>query len=304
MATISRLLATASFLATCLASASCNQAARIDLATRLDAKQRLTMRAMKQVARAAENYSIDYDRYPVTTSMDELRSLLEPTYVSSLPAVDAWHRPLRYVTDPCGCEYTIISRGSNGRFEVDEHSVPAGATPAGDTARDLVFSTGAFEQWPDFRNEPPSEVDLVGVYAPTPESLARYETYRARRLAGPAAGYVTEDNPARWGPLGTLELRADHTLHAKSLPRRYSEPPEDFTLAWRVHVDADGQWSIETSPESYGMGHLTNYPPFALDCGGIDVDRQAPSPFARAVRWLGEHVGRGPRPGATGGALP
>src|ERR1044072_8221580 len=57
-------------------------------------KQKRTMADMRSVATAVEAYSTDNNGYPPATSIDTLRPLIAPKYISSMPAIDGWGHPL------------------------------------------------------------------------------------------------------------------------------------------------------------------------------------------------------------------
>jgi len=114
-------------------------------------KQVRTMGDMRTIATSLESYSIDHRDYPTsrtppTTALDEITPVLVPTYVKALPRLDGWGRKFELVST--AKEYTIISRGSDGRPDTpDGPSVsPNGGTTS--FINDLIFSTGSFAQFP------------------------------------------------------------------------------------------------------------------------------------------------------------
>jgi general secretion pathway protein G len=116
-------------------------------------KQKRTMGDMRTIATAIESYSIDHhDAYPITrapaaAALEEVVPLLVPTYVKEIPRVDGWGRP--FELESTAKEYTITSRGSDGRPDMpDGPSIePNGGTT--DFRNDIIFSTGSFAQFPD-----------------------------------------------------------------------------------------------------------------------------------------------------------
>ncbi|HEY0156763.1 MAG TPA: DUF2059 domain-containing protein [Thermoanaerobaculia bacterium] len=113
----------------------------------------ITMNVLRSVAVAAESYAVDHNFYPRVSTLEELRQLLEPTYIRELPLVDAWGTPLFYVSD--GSNYRFASAGADRRFESATRQLDLKDTEPremdGD-AFDLIFQSGAFIQLP--RQEP------------------------------------------------------------------------------------------------------------------------------------------------------
>jgi hypothetical protein len=70
----------------------------------------------------------------------DLKRVLVPAYTKTLPARDAWDRPLQFVTN--GQNYFIRSGGRDGRF--DHH-----AGPAESFDNDIVYGNGAWIEWPE-----------------------------------------------------------------------------------------------------------------------------------------------------------
>jgi hypothetical protein len=108
-------------------------------------KQKATVRDIRTIATAVEIYWVDMKAYPGPTRAAEevglfLRGKLDPTYVKNLPATDAWGRPFWYSSD--GKAYSLVSWGKDGIPDAQK----GGATNSFDC--DIVFSNGAFFQWP------------------------------------------------------------------------------------------------------------------------------------------------------------
>lgn len=78
-----------------------------------------TMGDMRTVATAIESYQIDHDEYPRINDIGVLVSMLEPTYVKSLPVTDGWGTPFIVRSD--GRDYVIQSAGP------DRHRMRVGA---------------------------------------------------------------------------------------------------------------------------------------------------------------------------------
>jgi type II secretory pathway pseudopilin PulG len=112
------------------------------------AKQKRTMADMRTVATALEAYGVDHEReeYPAGTTVEELRRHLQPTYVITLPALDGWATPMRYLSLP-DRNYVIVSAGKDKTFESQPTDYTPGTTENFDC--DIVFSSGQFVQYPN-----------------------------------------------------------------------------------------------------------------------------------------------------------
>ena len=113
-----------------------------------------TMADMRTIASALEARAMDANEYPFAASVEAIAPKISPTYLKQVPLRDGWGNQWRYgawKSDPKnpGCDYyVIISAGRDGRFEfVDPKSYTTKATTNFDC--DLVFSNGAFVQYPE-----------------------------------------------------------------------------------------------------------------------------------------------------------
>ena len=120
------------------------------------AKQKRTMANIKSISTAWEQRASDMSQYnaaglfgassPIVVT--DVATMLEPTYIRSLPRLDGWNRAYNIFLDqPVGSgnaqRYVIISSGADGIFE----SAPAtGAITSFDC--DLVFANGSFLSYP------------------------------------------------------------------------------------------------------------------------------------------------------------
>ncbi len=118
-------------------------------------KQKRTMADMKALAVALEAYQVDNSVYPAATcnpgnfttpgtllGTDSFTNLT-PTYLAHPPVTDGWGHFLRYNLDAAQEHYNLRSLGRNG---------VANALVCGTTTNfndDIVFSDGAFLQWPE-----------------------------------------------------------------------------------------------------------------------------------------------------------
>lgn len=108
-------------------------------------RQKRTMADIQSLATSVEAYAVDHDEYPVFGSLDELRELVEPTYIIKAPSVDGWGYSFFCEGDADG--YLIRSPGKDGVLDVaDPRSYRGGRS--GDFNADIVLENGEFLQWP------------------------------------------------------------------------------------------------------------------------------------------------------------
>lgn len=116
-------------------------------------KQKRTMADMRSLATAIEAYATDHNTFPASvTGVDGLQPMLVPTYMRTVPALDAWARPLRYEClkpqgDTC-LEYAIQSSAKDGVFDElpAQSEIPLMTT---DFDCDIVYSGGSFVVYPE-----------------------------------------------------------------------------------------------------------------------------------------------------------
>lgn len=112
-------------------------------------KQRRTMSDIRALGEAIESYAIDATIYPTSADMTALRNVVVPVYTRVWTPSDGWQHPIVYQPDTTpGRGYTLQSPGKDG---VIEGSPTGGAT--GDLDCDIIFSNGAFVQWPEGRQQ-------------------------------------------------------------------------------------------------------------------------------------------------------
>ena len=115
-------------------------------------KQKRTMADMRSVATAVEAYATDHNSYPKAATLDELRPVLTPTYIKSLPSQDGWMHALTYGAWGASQEqldhYVVGSAGKDGRWQYENVTeYTQGATTSFDC--DIVFVNGNFVQYPE-----------------------------------------------------------------------------------------------------------------------------------------------------------
>jgi hypothetical protein len=104
-----------------------------------------TLEAMRAVQTAVEAYAVDHPAYPAAATMEELRALVQPTYIGATPMTDAWGTPLRYVVSADGKRYVLVSAGSDRRFDQATWATPVFLS---ESARDAVLTS---EGWASYR---------------------------------------------------------------------------------------------------------------------------------------------------------
>ena len=110
-----------------------------------ESREKRTMMDVRALATAVEAYAVDHEVYPAAPSLDALRLLLEPTYIATAPASDAWGNAFEYTVFDGGKSYRIRSAGADGAFQ------PVGSWRPGKiedgSPADLVYADGEFVTW-------------------------------------------------------------------------------------------------------------------------------------------------------------
>jgi hypothetical protein len=106
-----------------------------------------TMADMRWLATALEARATDTNEYPIAL-LDDLEPMLSPTYIKTMPKVDGWGTPYRYLGD--GDHYRIISAGADHRFEPKLQSIGSvvASLYTDDPDADIVYEDGSFIQAP------------------------------------------------------------------------------------------------------------------------------------------------------------
>lgn len=108
------------------------------------ARQKQTIAEMRSISSAVEAYQVDNRFYPMSvTSIEELETLLSPTYIRGFTKNDRWQKPFVFWSNEDGSEYKIISYGQDRV----EGPIPGG--PTTDYDADIVIENGLFTQWPE-----------------------------------------------------------------------------------------------------------------------------------------------------------
>lgn len=120
-------------------------------------KQKRTMADIRSLGIAVEAYSTDHgSEVPKADDIAGLETMLSPTYIKAIPHVDVWGHPLKYEcwakdggADKCDT-YAIGSAGKDGIWENPTLRELAGQSRATTNFDcDIVYSTGAFAEYPD-----------------------------------------------------------------------------------------------------------------------------------------------------------
>ncbi len=93
------------------------------------AKQKRTVADVRVVGTAVVSYMTDENgALPPAQDLEELRPVLVPKYIQSLPVSDGWKRPLRYSCwqespEAAGCDhFRIVSGGRDGKLSSEDLS--------------------------------------------------------------------------------------------------------------------------------------------------------------------------------------
>ncbi|MCP4902154.1 MAG: prepilin-type N-terminal cleavage/methylation domain-containing protein [bacterium] len=106
-------------------------------------RQSSTMTALRNIGQALQLYQNDFSRFPTVDggTAEGVVEFLVPTYTGVVNTVDGWGGVIFLTTS--NQEYTVISYGANG---AEDAPYVLGTTT--DWNADIVYSTGAFYQWP------------------------------------------------------------------------------------------------------------------------------------------------------------
>ena len=108
-------------------------------------KQKRTMADLHALASAVESYAVDTTLYPLSPDFASLKPVIEPIFARQFPNSDAWGHVFLYQPSTVpGRGYTVGSAGKDG---VQQGSPGGGRTSEFDC--DIIFSNGAFVQWPE-----------------------------------------------------------------------------------------------------------------------------------------------------------
>jgi type II secretion system protein G len=110
-------------------------------------RQKRTMGDIRTLSTAVEAYATDWAFYPKDLSdvpVTSLQSYIIPTYLRKVPARDGWNNQLMVEGVHEGRDYTVWSQGRDNVFDF----TPPGG-PKTDFDSDIVYSRGAFIQWPE-----------------------------------------------------------------------------------------------------------------------------------------------------------
>lgn len=107
-------------------------------------REQRTMADMRTAATASEAYATDFNKYPDAKKIEELKPILSPTYIRTLPTTDAWGTLYAYVVSADKQHYRFVSAGPDKKF--DPNSLQLGSKAAQND--DLVFEDGVFVQAP------------------------------------------------------------------------------------------------------------------------------------------------------------
>lgn len=114
-------------------------------ATLLKGKQKTIMLDLKDIGVAIENYMSDKHYAPKANSIKELKKIIEPFYIKTVPLHDPWGHEYHYKVDKDDPRsYWIASGGSDGKLAGFEQMGVYIVYTFQDFAFDIVFSNGKF----------------------------------------------------------------------------------------------------------------------------------------------------------------
>jgi general secretion pathway protein G len=115
-------------------------------------KQKRTMADIRTICVAIDAYAVDNNTYPpYGASLDEVASLVEPTYIRTLPRTDGWEREIRYhCLEPNGdfcTRYALQSAGKDGLYDDLGYEIEREETNNFDC--DILWANGSFVWYPE-----------------------------------------------------------------------------------------------------------------------------------------------------------
>jgi hypothetical protein len=112
-------------------------------------RQKWTMASQREIATALEAWGTDHGPYPKLTSVDQLRTYLEPAYIRELPQRDGWGNA--FAVRAGGHGFIIASAGSDGRFDGDYVAIASSSkfNAISSFSEDLIYANGNFVQYPE-----------------------------------------------------------------------------------------------------------------------------------------------------------
>ena len=108
-------------------------------------KVQRTLSDMRMLGAACQAYATDFNgHYPNAQSIQELGTMVGPTYVRTPARNDRWGKPLAYFVTPDQKHYRIVSGGA------DEKTEPSSLRPQSKAAGndDIIYEDGHFVQQP------------------------------------------------------------------------------------------------------------------------------------------------------------
>ena len=123
---------------------------------------RRAMADLRSAGTAVESFAVDWNVYPGPVApidaVARIETILEPTYIRSLPKVDPWGNPFLFWSDTT--HYALVSYGPDGTPDFPYATwgqIEFEALRTGQTTRfgaDIVFANGQFVQYPTIGEGP------------------------------------------------------------------------------------------------------------------------------------------------------
>ena len=105
-------------------------------------KQKRTMSDLRVLGNAVETYSIDENHYPITGSINDLATQINPDYLNKAILSDGWRNQLSVSSTQS--QYTVCSGGKDGGV----CTADAGG-PTHFFNDSITYTSGNFVQWPE-----------------------------------------------------------------------------------------------------------------------------------------------------------
>jgi hypothetical protein len=119
-------------------------------------RQKRTMSDIRGIGAAVDAYTADHGFCPQVSSIDELKTSLEPRYIKHLPRQDSWHQEFGYAASRKERKrYVIVCYGIRGEPDVSDISEYLDGDakrlfgPTDNWKNDIVYVDGQFEKWPE-----------------------------------------------------------------------------------------------------------------------------------------------------------
>ena len=112
------------------------------------ARQKRSMADVRSIGAACERYQVDNAHYPTGDTVAILEAALQPTYIQVMPLFDGWGND--WIVDG-ETDGSALKLASGGKDDIAEGTPVGGRT--NDFDCDIIWTNGAFTQWPEGMQE-------------------------------------------------------------------------------------------------------------------------------------------------------